>query len=136
MKVKRLLVWAAVVVALVVVWLVFNPPGRFGWCCFGYTTFGGLPRPVTDLQVRADGAVRKVPKTHALSRRDVEWLLQPLPEVLIISTGWEGVVKPDEELRTLKGVEVKIVDSGEAKALFNQLRKAGRRVAIHFHSTC
>lgn len=133
---RRLLTIILTVGVLLTVWLIFNPLGRFGWCCFGLTTYGGLPRPITDLQTKADGSVRKVPKTHALRLDQIKWLIEPLPETLIISTGWNGVLEPDEPIQKLKGVEVRILKSKEAAELFNQLKKAGQRVAIHFHSTC
>ena len=132
----KLLKVALPVCLLLAGWLWFNPPGRFGWCCFGLTTYGGWPRPIADLQIKADGSLRKVPKTHALPLDQIQWLIEPLPETLIISTGWNGVLEPDEPIKKLKGVEVRILKSKEAAELFNQLKKAGKRVAIHFHSTC
>ena len=47
-----------VLIGFSAVWLVANPLGRFGWCCYGYTTYGAWPRPISDLQVRADGSTR------------------------------------------------------------------------------
>ncbi|MBI5386186.1 MAG: hypothetical protein HZA90_16060 [Verrucomicrobia bacterium] len=135
MKKKWLLITILVAGALVA-WLCFNPPRRFGWCRFGLTTYGAMPRLVSDIQVRADGAVRKVPKTHELPLEQVQWLLDSAPETLIVSIGWNGAVEPDERIWKLKSVEVKILKSKEAAQLFNRLKKEGRRVAIHFHSTC
>mgnify|MGYP001178120462 CR=1 FL=1 len=118
------------------IWLVGNPPGRFGWCCFGYATFNSLPRPVSDLQVRADGSTRKVAKTHDLSFEQIEWLLDTKPEVLIIAAGWEGAAVPDQKIREYKNCEVHILKNNEAIDLFNRLKRSGKRVAIHYHSTC
>ena len=82
MKRKRRLIAALVVLALVTAgWLMANPPGRFGWCCYAYTTYNACPRPISDFQVRADGSTRKVTKTHQLSFEQIEWLLDPEPEV-------------------------------------------------------
>ncbi len=64
---------------LLVLWIFFNPIGRFGWCAFAVTTYNALPRPVMDIQVRADGKVRTVEKRHDLRLEDVAWLLDPLP---------------------------------------------------------
>jgi len=117
-------------------WLFINPPGRFGFCTFGCLTFGSVPRPVSDLQVRADGKCRSGEKTHRLSFDELEWLLDPKPEVLIIGIGWDGVVVPSEDIESRAGCEVRLLKTGEAVELYNKLKREGRRVAIHVHSTC
>src|SRR5438552_3775462 len=78
---KKLIIVLFMLAVLLTIWLVGNPPGRFGWCCYGYSTYAACPRPVSDFQVRADGNTRKVTKTHQLSFEQIEWLLQPKPEV-------------------------------------------------------
>ncbi len=134
---KKKLVGGSVAAAIVlVVWLVFNPPCKFGYCCYAYTTYNAMPRPLSDLQIRCDGTVRKIQKTHALTYEMIEWLLDPLPEVLIVATGWDGVTQPDERIQNIKSCAVHILKNKEAIALFNQLKKEKKRVAIHFHSTC
>ena len=117
-------------------WLVGNPPGRFGWCRYAYTTYNAWPRPVSDFQVRVDGHTRKVSKTHELSFEQIEWLLESKPEVLIIALGWDGVTSPDDRIRDYKGCEIHLLKNKEAIELFNRLKKSGKRVAIHYHSTC
>ena len=124
------------IILLVGAWLLFNPIGSFGWCRFGITTYSAVPRPISDLQVRSDGKVRSVEKTHDLGLDRVSWLLDPKPDVLIIATGWSGVTKPREEITKLQGFELRILTTGDAIKLFNKLRKESRRVAIHLHSTC
>lgn len=139
MKPKKRLVTALVVIAVLsTIWLVANPPGRFGWCCFGYTTYGACPCPrlIADFQVRADGETREVTKTHDLTFEQIEWLLEPKPEVLIIALGWDGVTTPDERIREHKGCEIRLLKNKEAIQLFNRLKRSGKRVAIHYHSTC
>ncbi|MGD0091640.1 MAG: hypothetical protein ABSE73_17120 [Planctomycetota bacterium] len=133
---RKLIVLLVVVVVLSATWFVANPPGRFGWCCFGYATYGAWPRVISDFQVRADGNVRKVEKTHQLSFERIEWLLDSNPEVLIIALGWDGVTTPDDRIREYKGCEVHILRNKEAIDLFNRLKHSGKRVAIHYHSTC
>ncbi len=128
----------AVVVCLATVgfWLYNNPVGRLGWCQFGYSTYNACPRPVSDFQVRADGKVRKVKKTHDLGLDQVEWLLTPMPEVLIIGTGWDGGTAVSDAVRSQENCEVQVLKSDAARALYNRLKDEGRRVALHFHSTC
>ena len=118
------------------VWLAANPPGRFGWCCYAYTTYGVFPRPISDFQVRADGSTRKVGKTHQLTFEQIQWLLTPVPDVLIIALGWDGVTTPDDRIRQYQGCPIHFLRNKEATELFNRLKRDGKRVAIHYHSTC
>jgi hypothetical protein len=133
---KKLLILLAGSAAGLAAWLLFNPPGRFGWCRFAFTTYSGVPRLVSDLQIQPDGTVRKVDKTHDLPLESLAWLIESKPDALIISTGWEGKVRPDSRIQALKGFEVHILRTGQAVELFNRLKKGGKRVAIHLHSTC
>jgi hypothetical protein len=133
---RRLIALLVVMVVVSTIWLLTNPPGRFGWCCFGYSTYSACPRPISDFQVRVDGSTRKVPKTHLLTFAQIEWLLDPKPEVLIIALGWDGMTTPEERIRQYKGCEVHCLENPEAIALFNRLKRSGKQVAIHYHSTC
>lgn len=136
MNKKKLVVVLSLLAALVTAWLIYNPPRRLGWCRYALTTYNGIPRLLSDLQIRADGAVRRVAKTHDLTMERISWLTTEKPDVLIVSIGWDGVVRPDEAVRVIKGCEVHILKNKEAIELFNRLKKAGKRVALHFHSTC
>lgn len=133
---RKLAIGLALLAVFVVFWCIANPPGRFGWCRYALTTYNCIPRLVSDLQIRSDGSRRTVPKTHDLRFELVQWLLEPKPEVLIISLGWDGVVQPDERIRGHKDCALHLLKNREAIDLFNQLKKSGRRVAIHLHSTC
>ena len=134
---KRKLILALATVAVITpVWLIANPPGRFGLCCFSYTTYNALPLPTTDFQVRSDGRMRVVWKTHDLTFDRIAWLLEPMPEILIIATGWDGVTRPDDKILHYKGCELLVLQNKEAIERFNEMKKAGKRVAIHYHSTC
>lgn len=136
MKKARWKIIAGVLVVLLVGWIILNPPGRFGVCTFGLTTYGCIPHPASDIQVRADGVTRTVGKTHDLKLSHVQWLLDPAPEVLIIGTGWDGVTSPEKAISNITQCEVRIAKTGEAISLYNQLKKQGKTVAIHVHSTC
>lgn len=126
----------SVLIVLLVAWFSLNPPRRFGWACYAFTVYSGFPRPLSDFQVRADGSVRTIEKTHDLSRERIEWLLADQPDIVIISIGWDGVVQPTSNVKEIPGVEVRVLKNREAKSLFNELKRAGKRVAIHYHSTC
>src|SRR5689334_2241791 len=133
---RKFITLLVVFVFICTVWLIANPLGRFGWCCYAYTTFSAWPRPISDIQVRSDGTTRKIAKTHDLTFEQIEWLLTPKPEILIIALGWDGVTTPDDRIRQHQGCEVHIVKNKEAIALFNRLKRDGKRVAMHYHSTC
>jgi hypothetical protein len=133
---RRLAIVAAITATLLVAWFALDRPGRFGPSCFGYTSYGALPRPVVDFDVRADRALRYVAKTHDVGLAEIQWLLDPPPDVLIICEGWQRRVQVRDDVRRLEGVRVEILPTGAAQRLFNRLRRQGRRVAIHVHSTC
>lgn len=133
---RKFIAVLVVLTGLSAAWMVANPPGRFGWYCYAYSTYGGCPRPVSDFQVRGDGSTRTVTKTHELSFEQIAWLLDPKPEVLMIALGRAGVTTPDDRIRDHKGCEIHILKTKEAIDLFNRLKRSGKRVAIHYHSTC
>lgn len=124
-----------VATTLALIWVIVNPPGRFGYCRFAWTTYSCVPHPFGDFQIRADGTTRNVEKTHDLRLEQIAWLLEPKPEILIIAIGWDGVVDPDERIKSLEGCEVKVLKTPDAIQLFNSL-KGKKKVAIHLHSTC
>jgi hypothetical protein len=135
-KKKRMVFVLVFIIAALVVWLCINPPGRFGFCTFGLTTYNCIPRPLSDLQVRSDGQTRKAEKTHSLKLEHVQWLLEPKPQILIIGTGWDGVVKPHPDIQKINDCDIRILKTEEAVKTFNRLKQENKKVAIHVHSTC
>ena len=135
-KKKRRMIFGASLAILLAGWVFLNPPGRFGFCAFGLTTYGCIPRPASDVQVRCDGTTRSVEKTHALKLEHVQWLLEPMPSILIIGIGWAGAVHPLEQVKDLKDCEVRILKTGDAIEEYNRLKSEGQMVAVHIHSTC
>ena len=133
---RRRYIVLPVVIVVLAVWVISNPRERFGWCCYALTTYNTIPRLIADYQVRSDGKVRTVSKTHSISLVTVEWLLESRPQVLIIGTGWDGVAKTDATIARIEGCQVRVLKTSEAIKLFNQLKSAGSAVSIHVHSTC
>ncbi|NOX99487.1 MAG: hypothetical protein GXP30_07130 [Verrucomicrobia bacterium] len=132
---KRIVIVSAIVVALAG-WFYANPPGCFGFCTFACVTYGGIPRLISDLQVRSDGEIRKVEKTHDLKMENVRWLLESKPDILIIATGQDGVTQPSEKIENIQNCEIIILKTDEAVKLYNKLKDEKKSVAIHVHSTC
>jgi len=64
---------------------------------------------------------------------------EPKPEVLVVGTGYSGLVKVSPEVENvLKNHRIKLVaqPTSDAYQTFNQLLKSGKYVAGAFHLTC
>ena len=78
---------------------------------------------------------------HKICVEDLKKILEhkPSPEVLVIGTGYFGLVKVDEEVKRLlktRKIELIAKPTKEAYKTFNDLLKSGRNVAGAFHLTC
>ena len=76
---------------------------------------------------------------HRLCAGDLEGVLVPPPEVLVIGTGAFGRMKVDPALLSLlheAGTEVHALPTGRAAELFNEKCRRGGRVTGAFHLTC
>jgi len=134
---KRLLIISGLVFAIaVVLWIAVNPGGRFGISQYGVTTYARLPLPILDVQVRPDGTIHLVGKTHEIGLQRVDWLLKSKPEVLIVALGWTGAATLTDELTATANLRVIALPTDDALALYNDLKDRDVRVAIHVHSTC
>ena len=131
----------AVVVVLIAVWVTFNPPGRFGYHRFGLTVYSGIPFPAVDVVVHANGLPGiRGSKAHLISEEEFNRLIGPLdawPEVVIIGTGYEGLVQLDPRILIRSDrPPTEVLPTSQAIHRFNELRPAGKRVAAIIHSTC
>jgi hypothetical protein len=76
---------------------------------------------------------------HQLHVEDIKEALEEKPNVLVVGTGYSGLVKvlPEtEKYVRSRGVELIIQRTGEAYKTFNRLVKSGKRVIAAFHLTC
>jgi len=76
---------------------------------------------------------------HRVCFKDIEEIVKLKPEILIIGTGYYGVVKVDRDMiEKLKdeGIEVICQDSRKAVETFNKMIKEGKKVALAIHLTC
>jgi hypothetical protein len=104
---------------------------------FGVTTFNRLPILVFDVQVREDGSLHVLSKSHTIDAKRLAWLLNPNPpEILVIGLGWDDGAKVATDFLAPAGTKVIAVNTDEAIELYNSLKARGARVAIHVHSTC
>lgn len=76
---------------------------------------------------------------HRVCIEDVEDLFKLRPEVVVIGTGYYGVMKVDrdvvEKFEDL-GIDVICEDSRRAVETYNKLLKEGKKVALAIHLTC
>ncbi len=77
-------------------------------------------------------------KGHELSLKDISSILEAEPEILIVGTGYSGLMRVLPEVMDVlkkKGIELRILNSRDASNLYNQLSKTAKVVAA-FHLTC
>lgn len=75
---------------------------------------------------------------HRLSVKDLEVVLGAQSAVLVVGTGAHGMMRVPRETRQAMreaGVELRIVETGEAWKLYNDMREK-RKTAGAFHLTC
>ncbi len=78
---------------------------------------------------------------HRIYVDDLKEILncEPKPEMLVVGTGYYGIVKISPEVETiLKSQKIELVTQPTKKACqtFNKLLKSSRRVVGAFHLTC
>jgi len=75
---------------------------------------------------------------HALSVDDLKEIVEARPEVLIVGTGYSGLMKiPPETERYLKSLGIELIAAKTEKAckIYNELSKSRKAVAV-LHLTC
>lgn len=76
---------------------------------------------------------------HRLDRDDISDILENRPDVLVVGTGYAGMMRvPDTTREALEsqGIRLQVEKTGSAVKVFNRLLKEGRKVAGAFHLTC
>ena len=78
---------------------------------------------------------------HRIYVEDLKEILdhEPRPEVLVVGTGYYGIVKISPEVENIlksQGIELVAQPTKEACQTFNKLLKSNRRVVGAFHLTC
>ena len=75
---------------------------------------------------------------HYLRAEDLTVIMDSRPEVLVIGTGYSGVMTAPEETLMIvmsRGIEVRAEKTGKAVGLFNDLQKY-KKVIAALHITC
>jgi hypothetical protein len=76
---------------------------------------------------------------HLIGEWEKEELFSNQPEVILIASGWSGILKVDKEFRNeakIKRIELKIVLTPRIVKEYHQLVKEGKRVNALIHTTC
>jgi hypothetical protein len=111
-------------------------PGKVTYSSFGLTVYGAIPVPTLDVTVGPHGGLWFRDKSHTISIEEVEPLLSPDVEALVIGIGWHGAVQVDAAVQEIEGIEVHILPTPAAFDLFNEYVSRGRTVVLIAHSTC
>ena len=76
---------------------------------------------------------------HSLCLEDLKDVLRDPPEVLVVGTGYVGLMRVPREVREKleeMGIQVVVEKTGKAYKTFNKLLSEGRRVVAALHLTC
>ncbi len=77
--------------------------------------------------------------THKIGNWEQKLLLSENPEVVLVATGWSGVLKVGEKFKkqlVKKGIELKTVLTPKVISEYNRLIVQGKRVNVLIHTTC
>ncbi len=76
---------------------------------------------------------------HRLKLTDIRDYLLENVDIVVIGTGYEGMMYVDKEVIqwfTNRGIEVKIAKSREAVEIYNKAIEEGRKALLFIHLTC
>lgn len=135
-KRNTILVISLLLILLLVPLLSTVWPGQVLYSRFGLTVYGLIPVPVLDITVGSHGGLWFRDKSHFVSLEEIQPLLSPGVEVVVIGTGWHDMVQVAPAISDLEGYEVQILPTPAAFELFNRYVSEGRNVVLLAHSTC
>ena len=76
---------------------------------------------------------------HLLQLEDLEDVLDEKPDVLIIGTGYSGLMKVPEETKNLikkNDIKIYVARTTDAVKLFNEMQEEKRKIIAALHLTC
>jgi len=114
-----------------------------GIICLDGTSFGSITisgkKHDHDVYVFWDGTVERRVGDHTIPARQMEYIVEKKPEIIIIGTGQFGVVRvpsESEKLAREQNIEVVKARTPQAIGIFNEAMKQGKRVSAIIHVTC
>jgi len=111
-------------------------PGRITYARFGITVYGVIPILALDITVNSQGLLWFRDKSHWVSLDEVQSLLTPDVDILVIGIGWDEQVNVDPEIKSLDSLDVYILPTPQALDKFNQFKSEGKKTVLVSHSTC
>jgi hypothetical protein len=76
---------------------------------------------------------------HNLSVADLDEVLEDAPQILIVGTGFFGLIQVPASVReavTGRGIELHVLPTRNAWSLYNRVAASERQVAAAFHLSC
>lgn len=134
---RKALIFGFIVLVLIV-WIILNPIGKFGYYGFGYTVYSAIPVPYFDLKIGPSGIPQIREKSHLVLFNEVDEYIELNYEyniTLIIGIGYDGLVKVDEKILESNSTII-VLKTPEAIKKYNDLKGQGKKVAIVIHSSC
>jgi hypothetical protein len=134
--------WSRFTIALLLVLFASVPlvsavAQRITYSRFGFTVYGMTPIPVLDITVNQHGVLWFRPKTHQITRAELDALVTPDVHVVIVGIGWDSVAQLTDEAKQLGDfIDLRVLPTPEAFVLFNKLKAERRNVVLLAHSTC
>jgi hypothetical protein len=77
--------------------------------------------------------------THKMSDLELKKLLEGKPEVVLIGSGWDGLVEVNQRLGTETqklGIKMIVLKTTEAVEEYNKLVEQGKKINALIHTTC
>lgn len=133
--------WRVLAISLFIL-LAFVPLGsvisqRVTYSQFGLTVYGATPIPILDITVNRNGFLWFRPKSHRITRAELDSLIAPEVEVVVVGIGWDSVAElTDEAMQLGERIDLRVLPTPDAFAMYNALRAEGRTVVLLAHSTC
>ena len=110
---------------------------RVTYSRFGFTVYGAMPIPMLDITVNQHGFLWFRTKTHRITREEIEAVLAPGVEIVVVGIGWDSIAQLTEDAKKIATtVDLRVLPTPEAFALYNELKAKGRNVVLIAHSTC
>ncbi len=110
---------------------------RITYSRFGFTVYGGTPIPVLDITVDRNGMLWFRPKSHQITRAELDALITSDVDVIVVGIGWDSVAQlTDEAMQLADRIDLRVLPTPDAFAMYNTLKAEGRTVVLLAHSTC
>lgn len=110
---------------------------RITYSRFGLTVYGAIPVPILDITVNRHGNLWFRAKSHRITRDEIESIISPGVEIVIVGIGWDSIAQLTDDAKLISSsIDLRVLPTPEAFAMYNRLIAEGRSVVLLAHSTC